>query len=448
MPKAKSKRDAFVALGDRLPPAERMFEKFRKVFNECAAFYGFEKIGTSVLDDPRPYLPLVKSGLFAERTPLWCRTKDNVEVFVRPAGVFSVLRAYLFHKMEALAHPLKFVFAGESFFLSEGGESRVVKRDEAGFVVIGEEGPIAEAEILQAIWKALEELKIGNLELRVNAPGCATCRTSYRQSLSAYFRNRVTRLCKRCKRHLKHRPTRLLACEEEKCRLASSHAPHVLDFLCETCKKHLRGFLEFLDEVHIPYFLDPAFFRDELWFQTILFECAWSRRESPPLNNSARAESSEAPNPEGEHPKARLTLAEGGRMSSAASLMAGRPLEVASGVLFFDALARATAGREHRRESRKPKVFLAQLGELGRRKSLALLETLRRGGIEVRESLGRDSIKSQLKLAERLAVDYALILGQKEALDNTIIVREIRSGIQETIPQERIVEFLKKKLKK
>ena len=76
------------------------------------------------------------------------------------------------------------------------------------------------------------------------------------------------------------------------------------------------------------------------------------------------------------------------------------------------------------------------------------METLRNGEIEVKESLSRDSIKSQLKLAEKAEAKFALIMGQKEALNDTIIVREVGSGIQETIPQEKLIDFLKAKLKK
>jgi histidyl-tRNA synthetase len=120
-----------------------------------------------------------------------------------------------------------------------------------------------------------------------------------------------------------------------------------------------------------------------------------------------------------------------------------------AGSLFFRDIERFVS---HKRvgggEGRKQKIFLVQLGELAKRKSLGLLETLRVGGVEVRESLGRDSIKSQLKVAERVGARIALILGQKEALDGTIIVREVQSGIQETIPQDKLVEVLKAKLKK
>ena len=81
-------------------------------------------------------------------------------------------------------------------------------------------------------------------------------------------------------------------------------------------------------------------------------------------------------------------------------------------------------------------------------RAVKLLEELRRANIQVGESLGRDSLRVQLARADKLGVVYTLILGQKEALDNTIIVREVQSGIQETIPQEKLIEFLKQKLKK
>ncbi len=95
----------------------------------------------------------------------------------------------------------------------------------------------------------------------------------------------------------------------------------------------------------------------------------------------------------------------------------------------------------------KPKVFLVQLGEAPKRKALPLFESFRKAGIEAKSSLGRDSIKSQLRIAHRLGVRFALIFGQKEALDGTIILREMDTGVQETILLERIVDEVKKRLK-
>jgi histidyl-tRNA synthetase len=95
-----------------------------------------------------------------------------------------------------------------------------------------------------------------------------------------------------------------------------------------------------------------------------------------------------------------------------------------------------------------PKIFLVELGEMGQRKSLKLFEALHKEGIVVAESFSKQSIKAQLKIADRLGVKYALILGQQEALESTIIIRDMQSRVQETVPLERVVNELKKRLVK
>ncbi|MFA6285426.1 MAG: His/Gly/Thr/Pro-type tRNA ligase C-terminal domain-containing protein [Parcubacteria group bacterium] len=77
-----------------------------------------------------------------------------------------------------------------------------------------------------------------------------------------------------------------------------------------------------------------------------------------------------------------------------------------------------------------------------------MFESLERAGIVVAESFGRGSLKSQLKIADRLKVELTLILGQKEAIDGTVIVKEMASGMQETVNAARIIDEVKKRLKK
>jgi histidyl-tRNA synthetase len=95
----------------------------------------------------------------------------------------------------------------------------------------------------------------------------------------------------------------------------------------------------------------------------------------------------------------------------------------------------------------RPRVFLAQLGELAKKKSLNLFADLQKNGVLVSESFGRGSLKSQLRVANRLGVDVTLIIGQKEALDKTVIVKDMISGTQETVTNEKMVPAVKKILK-
>lgn len=448
MPRTKSTEEVFSPQPDRLPPDEFLCTQARAAFEKVSLFYGFEKMATSLLQPPLIFVALAKSGLFDERAPVSGKLKTGEDVIARVSGALSILRAYVTNKMNDLPHPLKFSFEGESLFLTRESRGMLQSQEEAGLVMIGEEGPIAEAEMVLILWKTIEALGISpeKNKLSVNGIGCAQCRAQFRSSLNSYFRQKLNRLCKNCKRSFKKSPTQILLCEEEKCAALAGHAPQILDFLCEGCKKHLRGFLEFLDEMQIPYGLETKLFREGSWFNQLLFEI------SVEIKSDASKNPVEGAAPESaldSVPARRMVIAEGGRMSRAGELIAGRRLDVASVTLFLKDI-QSVLGQSgvFAGSFSKPKVFLAQLGDLAKRKSFKMLEMLRAAGIEVRESLGRDALKSQLTVAARIEAEIALILGQKEALDQTVIVREVVSGIQETVAQDKLVEFLKRKLKK
>ncbi len=93
-------------------------------------------------------------------------------------------------------------------------------------------------------------------------------------------------------------------------------------------------------------------------------------------------------------------------------------------------------------------VFLAQLGDQARRKMFVLFEEMRRNGYCVRQAFTKDSLKAQLEEANRIGARHTLILGQKELLDDTIILRDMESGTQEVVGQKKMLNDLNKRLGK
>lgn len=448
--------DDLIRVLDALPQDRRLQSEIEKTAAGIGQFYGFEEMRVAPIESAAALAPLVRAGMMDERPPVACELRSGESIFLLPSGALGVARAYFSHRMQSLPHPLKVMFSADTFcvytkkdgYLADPRESDetpdkeqepgIVPRREWGLVMIGEEGPVAEAEVIQVLWKTCRELGLAHetIELRVNAVGCAHCRPSFRSALSAYFRARATRLCTRSRRDLKRAPVKILSCADERCRGIAASAPQILDFLCERCKKQLRNLLEFFDEAKIPYFLDPKLFREGSWFGEIVFVILLRPEAVEKEGEDASAVKGSG-----------MLLAEGGRISRAAEVMSGRTLAAVAGTFFLDAAA-VELGRRGGQKSGEGGVFFVQLGELAKRKSFEILEALREGGMDVKESLGRDSIKIQLKIAERIGSRVALVLGQKEALDGTIIVREVESGIQETVSQEKLVDFLKKKLKK
>jgi histidyl-tRNA synthetase len=196
--------------------------------------------------------------------------------------------------------------------------------------------------------------------------------------------------------------------------------------LCEKCHNHFKGVLESLDELDIPYILNPFLVRGLDYYTKTVFEF-W------PETETGRTSS----------------LGGGGRYDYLVKTLGGKDTPAVGGGCGLERLI-----YNLRKQAIKipvqanPRVFLVQLGDLAKRKCLKLFEELRQANIAAGEAFSKDSIKSQMKIADRLGAKFALILGQQEVLNNTIIIRDMATGIQETIAQEKLIKELKKRLGK
>lgn len=188
----------------------------------------------------------------------------------------------------------------------------------------------------------------------------------------------------------------------------------------------------------MPYLLDSRLVRGLDYYTRTVFEI-WQEEvrqltDQPTVDNISHLQ---------------LALCAGGRYDKLINALGG-PKTPASGwaigleriiLVLKDAGIVAPASRPH------PKIFIAQLGEIAKRKSQVLFEDFRKAGIPAKMSLGRDSIKSQLRIANRLDIKHTLIIGQKEAFDGSVILREMDSGVQETIPIGKILDVVKQRIK-
>jgi len=95
------------------------------------------------------------------------------------------------------------------------------------------------------------------------------------------------------------------------------------------------------------------------------------------------------------------------------------------------------------KEAPKAKFYLVHLGRDARMKALNLIETLRSSRIPIYHFLGRDKLTAQMQSPEAIRTPYHLIVGQKEAIDNTVTVRNVSTRAQDTIPLVRLPDYLK-----
>ncbi|MBI1838749.1 MAG: histidine--tRNA ligase, partial [Candidatus Colwellbacteria bacterium] len=320
-----------------------------------------------------------------------------------------------------LPQPLKLYYFGPVFRHEKPQAGRFRQFNQLGFEIVGgESDPIYDAQIIIAAYRFLQEAKIKDLVVQINSIGCRACRPNYRKKLIDYYKKQ--KLCRDCVRRLEKNPLRLLDCKNEICKPAKLNAPSILDSLCSACKSHFREALEFLDEVKIPYALNPRLVRGLDYYNRTVFEIFTDGNE--------------------------LALAAGGRYDYLTEILGGRDTKAVGVAMGIERIVEIlSAENSSGIQKGKSKVFLIHVGDVTKRKGLALIEEFRRENLPIVEVLGKDSLSAQLERASKAKSPMALIFGQKEAYEESIILRSMETGVQELIPLSKIVDEVKKRLK-
>ncbi len=429
MPRKKIKIfQAPKGMRDILPQEQVYWERFLTKAEELAQEYGFQKIETPILEETELFVrstgattDIVSKQMFALKTA----GDDNLAL--RPENTPGVLPAYLENGMINLPQPVKLYYFGPMFRYEQPQAGRYRQFYQFGIEVVGERDAVIDVQIIQFCAVLFGELGLPKINFQINSLGCPHCRPGFRRALLDYYRYRKNRICPDCRRRMKENPLRLLDCKEEKCQPIKANSPAIVDYLCDECRAHFKQVLEYLDELEIPYFLDNTLVRGLDYYTKTIFEIFWEEGEQ----------------------STSVALGGGGRYDGLIKELGGKPTPAVGMALGVDRIIYLMKNQQVKTGPVfAPKIFLVQLGMMGKKKSLKLFETLRQAGIVSAESLSRDSIKAQLKIADRLGVKFSLILGQQEALDGTVIIRDMQSGVQETVPQEKVVEEVKKRLKK
>lgn len=408
---------------DILPKDEWYWKKICEAVSKMAEIYGFEKIETPIFENTSLFLRGVgETTDIVEKQMYSFKTRGGDELTLRPEETASIARAYISNGMVEMPHPVKLWYSGPFFRHESSQHLRHREFHQFGFEILGDADSVYDTQIIQMFSNIFKELGFADFIVEINSVGCQTCRPDFRRLLLNYYRSRQRFLCKDCKRRFSANPLRLLDCKEEKCVQMTFKAPQIIDHLCSTCRPHFKMTLEFLDELEIPYMLNPHLVRGLDYYSKTVFEIVSTSGE-------------------------KLAVASGGRYDNLVELLGGKSTPAVGGAAGIERLIAALKDSGiNPIEKEKPKVFIVQLGGLAKKKTLTLIEDLRMAKISFAESLGRDSIKAQLRSADRVGSEVSLIIGQKEALDNTIIIREMDSGNQETVTRAKIIDRLKKRL--
>ncbi len=400
-----------------------LYLKFRELATEISLLNNFKYIETPVVEDEKTFtLSLGTTSDVVEKEMFYLKGKEKGEKFVlKPEGTAAIVRAYFENGMMSLPQPVMLFYIDRMYRKERPQHGRLREHRQWGLEILNTDDSFADFFIINIYSKFLQKLKINDFVAKLNSLGCENCHQKFKNYLIKYYKNYRKKLCPDCQRRFTQNPLRLLDCKKETCQSYKENAPNILDYLCKACKIHFQKLLEQMDYFRINYELDKTLVRGFDYYQRTVFEIFV----------------------EGET----FALCSGGRYDLG-EIVAKSPLPSVGGALGFERLQiildnlKVTSKLIDKR--RDFKIFVAFAGEEARPKAVEIYEELQKSGFKPLANFFKLSLSQQLEYANKFGTKYSLILGFQELGKESIILKDMEYGTQETLKLKNLVKELKK----
>lgn len=407
-------------IGDQYYQYQGFFEKAQEV----SMYYGFKPIETPIVEHESVFTSSIGIGTdIIDKEMYVLKTKGGDHLALRPEHTSPLMRSYIQNGMQALPQPLMFYSYGPSFRHDNPQKGRYRQFYQFDMDILGGEKSILDALAIRTAWTILTEAGAKNLVIDINSIGDKECRASYIKELISYYKKNINNLPSIDKERLKTNPLRILDSKEPKTIEINQGAPDSISHLCPSCKKHFKEVLEYLEQMEIPYNINKCLVRGLSYYTRTVVEIIQEDEETG----------------------SKITIAGGGRYDYLGKQLGSKKDIPAVGIsIGVDRVIESSwYAKLCPRIIKKPKIYFIQIGTEAKLKSLNVIEILRKGKIPISQSISKDNLSAQLAIAEKLEMKYAIIFGQKEALEDSVIFRDMSNRSQDTIKIENLLDYIK-----
>jgi len=405
---------------DILPKEQPFWRYIEREVAKICQLYGYERIDAPAFEDTRLFVRSVGQETDIVTKEMYTfEDRGGNTLTLRPEGTAPVCRAYLEHGLHNWPQPVKLYYIASIFRYERPQSGRYRQHYQFGYEAIGDDDPALDAEVIDLAWQFFLSLGLNRLSLDLNSIGCKQCRPQYLVTLKDYYATHIQELCSDCKVRLKRNPLRLLDCKKPSCQQLADSAPRSVDHLCPPCDQHFNRLKGYLDLLGLPFVINHRLVRGLDYYTRTVFEIQ--------------------PEEEG----AQSTLGGGGRYDDLIEELGGKPTPA---IGFATGIERIILNLKKQGipipALPKPQVFIAYTGDEVEDEAIRLVATLRRTGIGVIAAMGIRSLKAQLRQANTLGAHYAVIIGEQEVKTGTVILRDMTTAQQKTIPLNQLSGLL------
>lgn len=390
------------------------FMKFKNIDKamEAATYYGFTPIEKPVVEkiDENNAKNLIEGESIS---------KDYIVSYPLEISLeekSSLLRHYADNNL--IAEPQPVMFSYKDITTLSKSKKLAAKERFLDLQILGSFKSVAEIILIKTALSILSDNKIKDVCIDINSIGDRESTNRFVRELSSYYRKNINGMRSHCRQLFKKDPFSLLECDKEECcRGLNEESPKAISFLSEPSRQHFKEVLEGLEILDIPYRINNSLIPDRRHCSQTIFEIINEEEDKKEI------------------------IASGGRYDGLAKKLGLKKDIPAIGLRIYS--KKLLSNTMSASKIKTPIFFFIQLGFEAKLKGLNIIEMLRKSKIPVCQSLSRDMLGGQIAMAEKMKIPYALIMGKKESMDNTIMVRDMNTRSQEIIPIENLSAYLK-----
>lgn len=408
---------------DILPKDVQNWRYIENVIRDTCRLFDYEEIRTPIFEHTELFLRGIGSTTDVVEKEMYTFTdRGDRSITLRPENTAAVVRSYLENKLYAETVPSKLFYIGPMFRYDRPQAGRYRQFHQFGVEAIGTQSPMIDAEVILLAVQILNKLGLQDLTLQLNSVGCPTCRKEYRDRLQAFLAEKKDGLCEDCKSRFDRNPMRILDCKHDKCQELTQGAPEIADCLCDECQTHFSAVQEILTAAGVPFILNPRLVRGLDYYTKTAFEIQYA-----PLG-------------------AQSAVCGGGRYDGLVEECGGNPTP---GIGFAIGIERVLLALEKQNllpshdQSIDAFVMLLDKNAQAQVEGMKVVTALRQHGFSAEIDFAGRSLKAQMKQANRQNARYAILLGEDEIKNNTVMIKNMQTGEQKQGTIEDMLTSLK-----
>lgn len=406
-------------MNDILPAHMGAWQRFEATYRRIAARYGYQEVRTPVVESTALFERSIGEATDIVQKEMYTFVdKGEKSLTLRPEGTASAVRAYLEHGMGSQEPVTKWFYLGPMYRRERPAKGRYRQFYQAGAENLGDGSPFADAELILMLVTFFKELGIEDIEVVINSIGDIEGRTRYQEALLTYLSPHRDRLSTDSQRRLDTNPLRILDSKDAKDQAIIQDAPLLTEYLDADDREHFNQVLEALKSAEVRVHVNPKLVRGLDYYTRTLFEIV-SRSADLGAQNA---------------------LCGGGRYDGLVEMLGG-PRTPAVG--FAIGIERVLLAMPSFVDEPLTDVWVLTTGTALLGQAFQLAQTLRAQGLRVQADWRGQSLKSQMRRADKSGARYAVILGESEAAQAQVQLKDLRTHTQSEVALAELAAHLK-----